>query len=65
MIKKPATITLHRLTWRMFYPVYINAYSREQAIAEAIRTKPDHIPAGTELHYGSVGSSATRVAVAS
>ena len=48
-------MTEHRLTWRMWHPVYVFAFSREAAIAEAIRTKPAHIPVGAELYYGMVG----------
>jgi len=53
--------TIHRLTWRMYCAVYIEAESREEAIRIALATKPAHIPAGTELHYGLVGSSASAI----
>lgn len=45
----------HRLTWRLWHPVYVFATSKEAAISEALRTQPKHIPAGTELYYGIVG----------
>lgn len=55
-------LTEHRLTWRMWHPVYVFAHSREAAIAEAIRTQPNHIPAGTELYYGPVAGSPVAIA---
>lgn len=53
----------HRLTWRNYCPVYVNAIDKQSAIIEAIRRKPAHVPPGTELHYGIVGSKATIVYV--
>lgn len=47
--------TEHRLTWRMYHPVYIFAHSREEAIETALLNQPKYIPSGTELHYGIVG----------
>lgn len=44
----------HRLTWRNYCPVYIDADSREDAIQKAIARKPAFIPAGAQLHYGMV-----------
>lgn len=46
---------LHRLTWKGFCPVYIEAGSIEEAIQKAITDKPPHIPAGTALFYGLAG----------
>lgn len=45
---------IHRLTWRMRYPVYITAPTREDAIRMALLHKPADIPPGTELFYGPV-----------
>lgn len=56
--------SLHRLTWRMYCAIYVSASSRAEAIAIALRDKPSHIPAGTELHYGIVGSSTSAEAIA-
>lgn len=47
-------ISEHRLTWRMYHPVLVWAATKQEAIAEALRTQPKHIPAGTELYYGMV-----------
>ncbi len=55
-------IVEHRLTWRMWHPVTVFARSRELAIAQAIKDRPAHIPAGTELHYGPVGGKPVYVA---
>jgi hypothetical protein len=52
----------HRLTWRMWHPVTVKADTKEEAIAKAIAQKPQYIPAGTELHYGMVGSKPVAVA---
>lgn len=46
----------------MWHPVYIYAWDRESAIAEAVRTKPAHIPAGTELYYGMVAGQPVAIA---
>ena len=54
-------MTEHRLTWRGYFPIYIRATDRANAIAEAIAHQPACIPAGTELHYGLVGASAGAV----
>lgn len=42
----------HRLTWRSQCAVTVTAGTREQAIAEAIKLAPPHLPVGAELHYG-------------
>ena len=56
------TLTMHRLTWRMWHPVYEYAYTRDGAIRQAIMHRPAHIPAGTELYYGPVGGTPVHVA---
>lgn len=61
-IKNNPVLTEHRLTWRMWHPVYIYAFDKASAIAEALRTKPAHIPIGTELYYGMVAGTPVAVA---
>lgn len=55
-------LTEHRLTWSLWHPVYIYAFNRDAAIAEALRTKPKHIPVGTELYYGMVAGKPVGIA---
>lgn len=47
-------VDVHRLTWRGWHAVNVLAGSREEAISKALSEKPAHIPAGTQLYYGSV-----------
>lgn len=54
---KTLALVSHRLTWRMWHPVFVYARSREDAIREALATAPTYIPIGTELYYGMVGGS--------
>lgn len=64
LARRPADmtkLTAHRLTWRGWHAVNVLAESRDEAIAKALKDKPAHIPAGTELHYGIVGHSAAAV----
>lgn len=58
------TTTRHRLTWRGYCAFYVQGGTATEAIKLAIQQKPAHVPAGTELHYGIVASSATAVYVA-
>jgi hypothetical protein len=48
-------ILKHRLTWRGYCAVHVEAETREAAIAEAIKRKPLFIPPGTQLYYGIAG----------
>lgn len=60
LARKPVDMTkldVHRLTWKGWHAVSVLAASREEAIAKAIKDKPAHIPAGTELYYGPVGGT--------
>jgi hypothetical protein len=52
----------HRLTWRGFCPVHVEADSRAEAIQKAIEARPMTLPRGAELHYG-LASGRTKDAV--
>lgn len=58
------TIIEHRLTWRGFVPVHVKAATKQEAVRIAVERRPAFIPRGTELHYGTVCSSRTALAVA-
>lgn len=50
--------TTHRLTWRGYFPVHIEAHSREEAIRLAIAERPAYADEKcAELHYGLASGS--------
>lgn len=67
LARNPVDMTkldVHRLTWKGWHAVSVLASSRDEAISKALKDRPAHIPAGTELYYGPVGGAPVAVASA-
>jgi hypothetical protein len=65
LARNPVDMTkldVHRLTWKGWHAVSVLAGSKEEAISKALKDKPAHIPAGTELYYGAAGGTPVGVA---